>query len=142
MVHEYVPDYAVHLKEGVVEAVVDTFAKAEKLLGSVDGEFNCEGYGIMQFFPKITFRYLLYSPTTRPEDPRHLSSSGQGQVEFAKYVAMDRHGGHLKGTALNDTGDGGGGSGGAPPGNYPCCTSHPIDIHSGSPAPLVVMAVI
>ena len=128
MVHEYVPDYAVHLKEGVVEAVVDTFAKAEKLLGSVDGEFNCEGYGIMQFFPEITFRFLLYSPTTRPEDPRHLSSSGQGQVEFAGFVAKDRHGGHLKGTALNDTGDGG--SGGAPPGNYPCCTSHPIDIHS------------
>ena len=76
----------------------------------------------------ITFRFLLYSPTTRPEDPRHISSSGQGQVEFAKYVAKDRHGGHLKGTALNDTGDGG--SGGAPPGNYPCCTSHPIDIHS------------
>ena len=122
MVHEYAPGSTVHFKEGKVEAVVKSFAQAEKLLGSVDGVVNLQGRGIIQFYPDITFRLWLYNPTTCPEDPGHLGSEGRAQVEFQKYVAKDRHGGELGGSLSYD----GEGSGGAPKGNYPC-SSHPID---------------
>ena len=84
--------------------------------------FNLEGAGIVRFHSPITFRWVLFNPKTRPEDPSHVGSDGRAEVEFQKYVAMDRHGGELTGALY----DGEGGSGGAPTGNHPC-SSHPID---------------
>ena len=122
LVYKYAAGSKVHFKEGKVEAVLEDFAQAEKLFGSVDGEFNLGGGGIVQFHAPITLRWTLYNPTTRPEDPGHLASEGKAEVEFLKYVVKDRHGGELGGSLSYD----GEGSGGAPKGNYPC-SSHPID---------------
>jgi hypothetical protein len=114
----------VRFKEGAVEAVVEHFPQAEKLLGSKDGVFNREGSGIVQLFAPITARWVLYNPKAGAEDTAYVGSGGRAELEFNRFVGMDRNGGELTGdlnrndrfSALTSKG-GGGGSGGAPAGD-------------------------
>jgi hypothetical protein len=116
LVHKYATVTTVRFKEGAVEAVVQHFHEAEKLLGSKDGVFNCGASGIIQFFSPITARLVLYNPKVGPEDYAYIGSDGRAEIEFKKYVGMDRHGGELTGeingnTILIADGDEGGGGG-------------------------------
>ena len=123
LVHEYATVTTVRFKEGAVEAVVEHFHEAEKLLGSKDGVFNCDGSGIVQFFAPITARFVLYNPKAGAEDASFVGSDGRAELEFKRFVGFDRHGGELTGD-INVTADEGangetegGGSGGAPAGD-------------------------
>ena len=133
LVHEYATVTTVRFKEGAVEAVVEHFHEAEKLLGSKDGVFNCDGSGIVQFFAPITARFVLYNPKAGAEDASFVGSDGRAELEFKKFVGKDRHGGELTGEfdaddpPITDGGGSGGGrgggaglSGGGAGSNIPC----------------------
>ena len=83
-------------REGTVEATVDQFMYAEELMGSKDGNFNLGDSGIVQFYPPITFRFILYDPQRSAEDPS-IGVDGRAEVAFRTYVAKDRHGADLAG---------------------------------------------
>ena len=117
LVHEYATVNTVRFKEGAVEAVVEHFHEAEKLLGSKDGVFDREGSGIVQFFAPITARLVLYNPKASSEDVAFVGSDGRAELEFKKFVGKDRHGGELTGELnvndlpIADGGEGGGDGG-------------------------------
>ena len=92
LVHAYARQYSPAFREGAVEAVVDEFPSAEKLLDTNDGEFNLGEFGIVRFEAPITFRWVLY-------EPRRTDSGADGRAEviFKRYVAKDRHGADLSG---------------------------------------------
>ena len=115
LVHKYSTVTTVRFKEGAVEAVVEHFHEAEKLLGSKDGVFDREGSGIIKLFAPITARLVLYNPKADVADSAFVGSDGRAEIEFKKYVGMDRHGGELTGEIIDndlliaDGGEGGGG---------------------------------
>jgi hypothetical protein len=92
LVHAYARQYSPAFREGAVEAVVDEFPSAEKLLATNDGVFNLGEFGIVRFEAPITFRWVLY-------EPRRTDSGANGRAEviFKRYVAKDRHGADLSG---------------------------------------------
>ena len=93
LVRAYARQYTPAFREGAVEAVVDEFPSAEKLLDTNDGEFNLGEFGIVRFEAPITFRWVLY-------EPRRTDSGADGRAEviFKRYVAKDRHGADLTGS--------------------------------------------
>ena len=99
MVHVYARQYTSAFREGAVEAVVDEFPSAEKLLDTKDGEFNLGEFGIVRFEAPITFRWVLYEP--RRTDSAS-GADGHAEVIFKKYVAKDRHGADLSGALYAD----------------------------------------
>ena len=99
LVHIYARQYTPVFREGAVEAVVDEFPSAEKLLDTKDGEFNLGEFGIVRFEAPITFRWVLYDAKKTDLAP---SADGRAEVTFKKYVAKDRHGADLSGQLYGD----------------------------------------
>ncbi len=109
LVHEYAKDASVVFKEGTVEAVVDLFESSKYLIGGdnpCDHQvanskkcgcmFNFEGFGMVEIFAPITFRWVLYNPRKNPEDA-NIGVEGFTEIIFSKYMAKDRHGADLAG---------------------------------------------
>ena len=96
LVHLHVRQYTPALREGAVEAVVDDFALATKLLDTNDGQFDLGQLGMVQFKAPITFRWVHYDPKRSATESR-LGPEGRSEIIFTKYVAKDRHGGELTG---------------------------------------------
>ena len=96
LVHLHVRQYTPALREGAVEAVVDDFALAEKLLNTDDGQFDLGQFGMVQFKAPITFRWVHYEPKRGVTESR-LGPEGRSEIIFTQYTAKDRHGGELTG---------------------------------------------
>jgi hypothetical protein len=99
MVHEFVREYTTVFREGAVDAVVDEFPFAAKLLDTQDGEFNLGESGRVRFEGPITFRLVLFDPKSRSES---TGPEGRAEVVFKRYIAMDRHGAELSGELYGD----------------------------------------
>ena len=99
LVHVYARQYTPAFREGAVEAVVDEFPSAEKLLDTKDGEFNLGEFGIVRFEAPITFRWVLYEPRRTDSIP---GADGRAEVIFKKYLAKNRHGADLSGELYGD----------------------------------------
>ena len=97
LVHNYAIVSAVRFKEGAIEAVVQQFHQAEELLGNIDGVFDCKSSGIVQLYAPITARYVLYNPKALEEDTNFVGSTGRAELEFSRFVGMDRMGAELTG---------------------------------------------
>ena len=97
LVHKYAIVAAVRFKEGAIEAVMQQFHLAEELLGNIDGVFDCKGHGMVQLYAPITARWVLYNPNANAEDNNFVGSTGRAEIEFSRFVGMDRHGGELTG---------------------------------------------
>jgi hypothetical protein len=106
------------LREGAVEAVVDDFAPATKLLETDDGQFDLGKLGMVQFKAPITFRWVHYDPRRSATESR-LGPEGRSEIIFTKYVAKDRHGGELTGELYDEENQGQGREGGMNPVNFP-----------------------
>ena len=120
LVHVHVREYTTVFREGAVEAVVDEFHFAEKLLDTKDGEFNLGEFGIVRFFGPITFRLVLYDPS-RNATESGMNPDGRAEVSFKKYVAKDRHGADLTGDPYDDDDDRHGDEGKKPEGGTNPC---------------------
>ena len=99
MVHQYVGRYTPVFRKGAVDAVVDEFSFAKKLLDTKDGEINLGESGKVQFVGPITFRLVLFDPKSRSES---TGPEGRAEVVFKKYIAKDRHGAELSGELYGD----------------------------------------
>ena len=97
LVHKYAIVAAVRFKEGAIEAVMQQFHLAEELLGNIDGVFDCKGHGMVQLYAPITARWVLYNPNANADDNNFVGSTGRAEIEFSRFVGMDRHGGELTG---------------------------------------------
>ena len=97
LVHKYAIVAAVRFKEGAIEAVMQQFHLAEELLGNIDGVFDCKSSGIVQLYAPITARYVLYNPKALEEDTNFVGSTGRAELEFSRFVGMDRMGAELTG---------------------------------------------
>jgi hypothetical protein len=95
LVHKYAPLNTVRFKEGAVEAVLQHFQQAEELLGSKDGIFKLDGFGMVQLCAPITARWVLYN--TKGVDAISFGAEGRAELEFKRYIGMDRMGGELTG---------------------------------------------
>ena len=118
LVHLHVRQYTPALREGAVEAVVDDFAPAAKLLETDDGQFDLGQLGMVQFKAPITFRWVHYDPRRSATESR-LGPEGRSEIIFTKYVAKDRHGGELTGELYDEENQGQGREGGMNPVNFP-----------------------
>jgi hypothetical protein len=119
LVHKYAPLNTVRFKEGAVEAVLQHFQQAEELLGSKDGIFKLDGFGMVQLCAPITARWVLYN--TKGVDAISFGAEGRAELEFKRYIGMDRMGGELTGDLSGNgcitAGGRGKSSGGAPAGS-------------------------
>jgi hypothetical protein len=118
LVHRHVCRYTPALREGAVEAVVDDFAHAAKLLETDDGQFDLGQLGMVQFKAPITFRWVHYEPRKSATESR-LGPEGRSEIIFTKYVAKDRHGGELTGELYDAETQGQGREGAMNPVNFP-----------------------
>ena len=119
LVHKYATVSEIRFKEGIVEAVMEHFHHAEKLLGSKDGVINRGSRGIVQLYSPIIARWVLFHPRAGPEETAYIGTEGRAEIEFKKFVGKDRHGGELTGALstedlpMDDGGAGENGMGGA-----------------------------
>ena len=115
LVHEYIAKRDVGVttkfKEGAVEATVQKLEHAHMLIGSMDGKFDLECAGTVEFYGPVTFRWVLYDPK-KGTDETPLGVDGHAEVIFSRYVATDKMGGHLTGHTDGGSLRGGGGGGG------------------------------
>jgi hypothetical protein len=99
-------EYTTVLKEGAVVVSYKDVKNVDGILGLKEGKITLEGgAGIVQFLGPVDFKLILYN--TGKKVSQMDSAEGSSEVSFARFIALDRHGGQLSGALYDgDRGDG------------------------------------